>query len=90
MPTAESIVENFSDEELKKAYYEMEEWKRSKTLPEDSIVRKMHNEIIETANANYPLFAMDPLLWCVIAKKTYKIEFEKEPTVNDENETTLD
>lgn len=71
MISTESIVEKLSDEELERAFYEIQEWRKTGVLI-DGIVRETHNFLEMTNGLNIPIFTMSEPFLLEIARRNFE------------------
>jgi len=63
------ILKNTSDDELKEMFFEVVEYNRVATLPEDAKVRQLRNKVAESYNDNH--FDIGCMLTC--SEVTYEV-----------------
>ncbi|PLS19053.1 hypothetical protein CVD28_01215 [Bacillus sp. M6-12] len=71
MKTLEQIIAEFSNEELKKGFEEIVEWRKTGILKVDGVVREAHKQFTVGANVMYPIHAMDTPFLFEISKRHY-------------------
>lgn len=67
----EQMIAKLSNDELKEAFIEITDWRKSGTL-KDGIIRKTHEKFIEH-QASFPIFAMEFAFEYEMAKRWYKL-----------------
>lgn len=72
----EKIIEQLSNEELKGCYFEIVEWRKAGTLPEDAKVRMLWEEFKEKCNQkSFPIHMMTEPILFEIPKRKYQPKF---------------
>lgn len=69
--TIEKILEKVSDEELKAAFAELSEWRKTGVLVKEGVVRKYHNEFQTQNNFDFPIHAIEVHFLFEMAKRAY-------------------
>lgn len=69
MKTLEAIIENLQNMDLKLAFDDILEWRKTGVLNKDSVIRLAHSEFV-TQGIDFPIHMMESAFLFEIAKRT--------------------
>ncbi|CAI8945968.1 Pseudouridine synthase [Brevibacillus sp. IT-7CA2] len=71
--TLESIVSQLTNDELRKAFDELIEFKNTGVLVRDGIVRAVHADFEEFNDTSFPIGSVDKFIFFEISKRAYSL-----------------